>query len=380
LSVYQNYNAKAYTSLSGDVVTTNDTLNKVISNFATGTNFGVNFDGLDDKIIINNSPQLNPTGAITVETWINASAWKNSISDGSIIAKDINAPNRGYILRCGNNGSIEFMISDGGTWKSASAPSILLTNRWYHIAGVYDGSNLMLYVNGEKVAYTPASSFSPSPTNLYIGESPTYNGRTFAGAIDEVRIWNIAKSTAAIQANMSTSYNGNELGLVAYYKLDEGLGNAVINDQTANSNSGTLTSFVLANAWVSGYELIQNDVTVLGLDAPNNLTAFTGASRVKVKVKNTGFNPISNIPVSYRTNNGVAVNDTIYATLQPNQVYTALFNKVEDLSALTTSTISARASLANDNDFTFDFSQTDFGSAALTSLRDGIFLSFNAFP
>jgi hypothetical protein len=58
LSVYQNYNVKAYTSLSGDVVTTNDTINKVISNFATGTNFGVNFDGLDDKIIINNAPQL----------------------------------------------------------------------------------------------------------------------------------------------------------------------------------------------------------------------------------------------------------------------------------------------------------------------------------
>ena len=356
LSVYQNYNVKAYTSLIGDVVTTNDTLNKVISNFATGTNFGVNFDGLDDKIIINNAPQLNPTNAITVETWINASAWKNSISDGSIIAKDVNAPNRGYILRCGNNGSIEFMISDGGTWKSASSPSMLLTSRWYHIAGVYDGTNVMLYVNGEKVAYKPAFSFSPSPTNLYIGESPTYSGRTFAGTIDEVRIWNIARSATDIQSNMTTSFTGNEPGLVAYYKLDEGLGNAVINDQTANANLGTLTNFILANAWVSGYELMQNDVTVLGLDAPNNLTAFTGASRVKVKVKNTGFNAVSNIPISYRVNNGTAVNDTIYTTLQPNQVYTALFNKVEDMSALTTSNISARAQLANDNDLRNDSS------------------------
>ncbi|HQF29002.1 MAG TPA: LamG domain-containing protein, partial [Bacteroidia bacterium] len=156
LSAYQNYTVKTYTGLSGDVNASNDTLVKVVSNFAIGTNFGLNFDGLDDKVIINDSPSLNPTSAITVEAWINASAWRNSIADGSIIAKDVDAPNRGYVLRCGNNGSVEFMISDNGSWKSAASASVMLTNRWYHIAGVYDGSNVMLYINGELIAKTPA--------------------------------------------------------------------------------------------------------------------------------------------------------------------------------------------------------------------------------
>jgi hypothetical protein len=373
LSAYQNYTVKTYTGLSGDVNASNDTLVKVVSNFAIGTNFGLNFDGLDDKVIINDSPSLNPTSAITVEAWINASAWRNSIADGSIIAKDVDAPNRGYVLRCGNNGSVEFMISDNGSWKSAASASVMLTNRWYHIAGVYDGSNVMLYINGELIAKTPAASFSPSPTNLYFGEDPTWSGRTFNGTLDEIRIWNVARTQSEIQNNMTASFAGNEAGLAAYYKLDEGLGSNVIFDATANTNNGTLNNFVLANAWVSGYELMSNDATVIGLDAPNNLTAFAGATRLKVKIKNTGFSPISNIPVSYRVNNGPATTETIAATLQPNEVYTMLFNKVEDVSSLTSATFSATAALASDED-----TRNDSTASLLTKQGSGnILVAFN---
>ncbi len=374
LSAYQNYSIKTYTGLTGDVTATNDTLVKTVSNFAVGTNFGVNFDGLDDQITIADAPALNPTTAITVEAWINAAAWKNSISDGTILAKDIDAPNRGYVLRCGNNGSIEFMISDNGSWKSAASPSVMLTDRWYHIAGVFDGSNVLLYINGEMIARTPASSISVSPTDIYIGEDPTWSGRTFKGAIDEVRIWNIARTQNDIQSNMTASLSGSESGLVAYYKMDEGLGSATINDATAGGNNGTLNSFVLANAWVSGYELINNDVTVLGLQAPNNLTAFAGATRVKARIKNTGFNTVSSIPVSYTVNNGTPVNDTIHATLQPNEVYTVNFNNVENLSSLNTAALTVKSAFTNDAD-----SRNDSSAITLTKPSSGnVLVAFNA--
>lgn len=373
LSSFQNYSVKTYSGLSGDVTASNDTLVKTVSNFAAGTNFGVQFDGLDDKIIIPDAPALNPTSAITVEVWINAAAWRNNISDGSILAKDINAPNRGYVLRCGNKGSIEFMIADNGSWKSASSASTMLTNRWYHIAGVYDGSNVLLYINGELIARTPASSLSVSPTNLLIGEDPTWSGRTFNGTIDEIRIWNVARNQSQIQSNMAVSLAGTEPGLAAYYKMDEGLGNTFINDATSGGNNGTLNNFVLANAWVSGYELLLNDVTVLGLEAPNNLTAFAGASRLKAKIKNTGFNAVSSIPVSYSINNGAAYSDTINTTLQPNEEYTLNFNKVEDLSALTSAGLSVRSLLTNDAD-----NRNDSAVATLTKPGTGnILVAFN---
>lgn len=374
LSAYQNYSIKTYTGLTGDVTPTNDTLVKTVSNFAVGTNFGVKFDGLDDKIVIADNAALNPTSAITVEAWINATTWRNNISDGSIIAKDVNAPNRGYVLRCGKNGSIEFMISDNGSWKAASSPSTMLTNRWYHIAGVFDGSNVILFINGEMIARTPASSLSPSPTNLFIGENPTYSGRTFNGLIDEVRIWNVARTQNDIQNNMATSFAGNEAGLAAYYKMDEGLGFATINDATAGGNNGTLTNFVLANAWMSGYEEIVNDVTVFGIESPNNLIAFTGATRVKAKIKNTGFNALSNIPVTYRINNGAPFTDTISATLQPNEIYTLSFNKVEDMSTLTSAGLSVRSVLTNDTDV-----RNDSANVSLSKPANGnILVAFNA--
>ncbi|MBL0097112.1 MAG: T9SS type A sorting domain-containing protein [Bacteroidetes bacterium] len=373
LSTYQNYSFKTYTGLAGDVSATNDTLVKTVSNFAVGTNFGINFDGLDDKITIADAAALNPTTAITVEAWINATTWRNSIADGSIIAKDIDAPNRGYVLRCGKNGSIEFMISDNGSWKSAASPSVMLTNRWYHIAGVFDGSYVILYINGEMIARTPAAALSVSPTDLLIGESPTWSGRTFNGRMDEIRIWNIARSQNDIQSNMATSFAGTEPGLAAYYKLDEGLGNSTVNDATSGANNGTLNNFVLANAWVSGYEQLLNDITVLGLESPNNLNAFSGASRVKVKVKNTGFNAVSGIPVSYSINNGASYTDTILSTLQVNEIYTLNFNKVEDLSALTSANIAVRSTFTNDTDI-----RNDSAVATLTKPTAGnILVAFN---
>jgi Concanavalin A-like lectin/glucanases superfamily/Peptide-N-glycosidase F, C terminal/Secretion system C-terminal sorting domain len=350
LSAFQNYSIKAYTGLTGDVSATNDTLVKTVSNFAAGTNFGVNFDGIDDKIVVSNDPALNPTTAMTVEAWINATTWKNSIAGGSILAKDVDAPNRGYVLRCGNNGSVQFMISDNGSWKAASSSSVMLTNRWYHIAGVYNGSNVLLYINGELIASTPATSISTSPVDLIIGDNPTWSGRAFNGVIDEIRIWNVARSQNDILSNMTTSFTGSEPGLVSYFEMDEGLGNSNITDLTSGGNNGTLTNFSLNNAWVSGNEQIMNDVTVIGIESPNNLIAFAGASRLKAKIKNTGFNSLSNIPVSYSINNGPIYTDTITATLQPNEYYELSFNKVEDLSALTTATYSVNGALANDAD------------------------------
>jgi len=358
LSSFQNYSFKSYTSLSGDVTATNDTLVKIVSNFAVGTNFGVNFDGLDDKIIMPNAAQINPTTALTVEAWINASAWKNNIADGTILAKDASAPNSGYVLRCGNNGSIQFAVADNGSWRSASSASLMLTNRWYHVAGVFDGNNLLLYINGELVAKSDASSISPSPASLIIGDSPTWTGRNFNGVIDEVRIWDIARSANDILTNMSTSFIGNELGLVAYYKLDEGLGNVTINDATIGANQGTLSNFNLVNAWLSGYEKINNDVSVIGMEAPNKITAFTKASRVKVKVKNTGFNAVSAIPVSYSVNNGTVYTDTIFSTLQPNEIYTLSFNNVEELSPLNSANIRIASQYPNDPDIRNDSTQT----------------------
>ena len=64
----------------------------------------------------------------------------------------------------------------------------------------------------------------------WIGKVDNY----FKGKMDEVRIWNIARTEAEIQASMNTSLTGNEAGLVGYWNFDDG----TAKDLTANGNDG----------------------------------------------------------------------------------------------------------------------------------------------
>ena len=62
-------------------------------------------------------------------------------------------------------------------------------------------------------------------SKLSIGYSPTFSSNGgFTGKIDELRIWNVARSDAEITATMKQRLTGKETGLVVYYTFDEGTG------------------------------------------------------------------------------------------------------------------------------------------------------------
>ena len=341
LSVYQNYNILCYTGMTGDSDPTNDTTLKNFSNFAIGTNFGVAFSGIE-SVSITDSTYLNPTTALTVEAWVNASAWVGGVGTEGIVTKSSNSPDKGYNITCGDNGRVKFQISDNGGWKSVESSHILLSNRWYHVAGVFNGSSIKLYVNGELIAGTYASAIAPSTVPVMIGSG-------LHGTIDEVRIWNTARTQSELQANMAVSLTGNETGLVAYYKFNEGLGSPVAMDGTNRNHVAALSNnFNLGAAWVSGFAVANDDAGVNGLAAPNNLTAFAGQTNVKLMVKNFGVNAISNIPVSYRVENGAEVRDTIHATIAPNETYIHAFTNLENFSAFDSVQITIKTKLAGD--------------------------------
>ncbi|MFM6633136.1 MAG: LamG-like jellyroll fold domain-containing protein [Microcystis panniformis] len=77
--------------------------------------------------------------------------------------------------------------------------------------------------------------------DLRIGNQEYKNSDYFKGEMDEVRVWNIARTQAEIQANLSQKLTGKEQGLVGYWNFEESAGNTVY-DLTANKNNGTLTN------------------------------------------------------------------------------------------------------------------------------------------
>jgi len=188
-------------------------------------NYGLSFANSATYAQIPQDPSHNITGSITLEAWIYPTSWTSEVWRGSIINKEQNN-STGYMLRCGANGTLNFNIGTGSTWKEVNSPAnTLMLNTWQHVAGVFNGTTLTLYVNGIQVgtpvSYTGTIGINTVP--IEIGRSNIDINRFFNGRIDEVRIWNSAISATDLFAyyNSSiTSSNPNYSTLVAYYEMD----------------------------------------------------------------------------------------------------------------------------------------------------------------
>ena len=126
--------------------------------------------------------------------------------------------------------------------------------QWHHLAGVCDGDNLMLYVDGVlcSTVYNPQKGIN---SKLTIGKT-SLEDIFFCGKIDEVRFWNYARSAEQISAAMNTRLTGDEDGLAAYYPMDEGSG-TIIRDKA--SKWGAYGTLYGSPRWVPSYHLAGNE-------------------------------------------------------------------------------------------------------------------------
>ncbi len=136
------------------------------------------------------------------------------------------------------------------------------TNKWVHLAFVCD-SNTRLYVNGVLTDQNTATISLPMDQLGWDAHSGDY----CTGLLDEVRVWNVARSQAVLQANMCRTLSLPQSGLVAYWRFDEGAGTTA-NDSTGNGNTGTLVNLPLwgwdySTAPFSPYLFVTNSATTM---------------------------------------------------------------------------------------------------------------------
>ena len=216
------------------------------------------FDGSDDYLYILNSASLNPTHEITIEAWVKPDNIMES--DQGIVTK---TEGSGYNLYLNHHHG----VADGrfffSLYTSSSNNINVETTQytgsgdWHHVCGTYDGSIMKIYVNGiQKSSYSSEGNIHPSSIPLFIG-AEYQEGRIdyfFHGLIDEVRVWNIARSQSQIKSDMHRKLHGNEPGLAGYWDFNEGFGQ-VLYDRTDNNNDGILGSSPIVDnndpAWVS---------------------------------------------------------------------------------------------------------------------------------
>src|SRR5436305_8484936 len=143
-------------------------------------------------VLIPDSPALNPTAAFTFEAWVNVTD-----ADGcsSIAGKDWHLS--WWVGICGT--TLRSYLRGSTSQRNGGA---LNPHEWSHIAVVFDGTNRYHYVNGELVAtFLEPGPLTTSSAPVEIGSDFSW-AHTPAGTIDEVRLWNVARTQAQIRDGM----------------------------------------------------------------------------------------------------------------------------------------------------------------------------------
>ena len=159
----------------------------------------LSFNGTSAKVVVPDSASLRLTTAMTLEAWVNPTAGNGGWTD--------------VVYKGDDNYFLEAYTSSGGPAAGATlgnvntvaqAGSLLPINTWTHLAETYDGTTLRLYINGALAASVARSGLILTSSNpLEIGGDRIY-GQYFSGLIDEVRIFNVARTPSQIQADMNT--------------------------------------------------------------------------------------------------------------------------------------------------------------------------------
>ncbi len=187
------------------------------------------------------SLDLNTT-EFTVEAWVYIESYYNDLK--CIIGK-IGWTNTdwSYNFHLTENGRIHLnMRNTNGTSFPVYSTAVVPLNEWHHIAGVYDGYDMRVYLDGQLVCTPVAASGGIRQNNhpVRMGAWTSSDPNYFVGKMDEVRVWNYARTQSELQSYMYSILNPNETGLAAYWNFDIGESPNVL-DITANSNNGTMS-------------------------------------------------------------------------------------------------------------------------------------------
>ncbi len=172
----------------------------VFSNGAVGKAF--NFDGANRYVEVPDSANLSLTGPLTLEARIKLNS--NSTQQAIIEKYDVPGLN-GYLMRIQGGKLAAAMCNPtlAGAQSGVIGATTVTTGVWHHVAAVYDGTTLKVYLDGVLDGSVPAN-FAPTngAASLKIGARGDDAATRFNGLIDDARIYNRALTEAEIQTLM----------------------------------------------------------------------------------------------------------------------------------------------------------------------------------
>lgn len=202
--------------------------------------WALRFDGVDDFFRIDREVQAD----FTIEAWIRTTSSRSGTQffEGlGLFYADIRGTHDDFgaaIL----NGRFAFGTGDPDT--TVQSLTQVTTGQWVHVAAVRTRSTgtIQVFVNGnlEASADTASQRNLGDPDDIDIGSNNVDSGRAFRGDIDELRVWDTARTAAELQAAMNLRLAGDEPGLVGYWRMDDGPGATAVVDSGPRGNHGSL--------------------------------------------------------------------------------------------------------------------------------------------
>jgi Concanavalin A-like lectin/glucanases superfamily/Bacterial Ig domain/Bacterial TSP3 repeat/Calcineurin-like phosphoesterase len=273
------------------------------------TNTALWFDGVNDYVTMGTALDLGvggpPTNGMTLECWFrrDGSGVTSSSGNGGVTAVPLFGKGRGEAEGSNVDCNYFFGITTAGVLVAdfeaypatgitagqnypITATNTPITNgTWNHAAVTYDGPSFTwrIYLNGVQVGTATAVAGAlpryDSIQHFGIGAAMTSTGAregAFHGVIDEVRVWNYARSAAEIAATKDVAIASSP-GLVGRYGLNEGTGTTTAS--STGTSAGTLTNGPL---WIEGATLVMNTPPTVAITAPANNASFNAPAAFSI--------------------------------------------------------------------------------------------------
>jgi hypothetical protein len=193
-----------YTTAGTCPNTSTQTINIVAELAQVSNVYSMEFDTLIDESISVGNTLTNGFSQLSISLWANFASVPTTRVLGLASKDDTNQ--RSFDFRYIQNTGVNFLVSTDGVNSGQTAyypKASINAGQWYHFVGVYDGSNVLLYVNGALFdgTSTLTGSLQNTTSEFFIGKrgfSTTNTG--FDGKLDEVAVFNTALTAQEVKS------------------------------------------------------------------------------------------------------------------------------------------------------------------------------------
>ena len=267
-------------------------LNLTLYSFGQSPGNALKFDGINDKV---ECPVPSVFNAIafsdfTIEFWTKVQTF--TFSRMIFIQDDI----MNFVsVGSSSSNTIMFHVNANNVSYGHETGAVIPSGQWIHVAARWEASTqtASLLINGVVDTSTAANGTSAGIGSLMAIGNKAGASQYYNGEIDELRIWNVARTDCEIAANMNVELSGNETSLITYYNFNSGTpggnnANDTLTTDLVSGATGTLYGFALTGAssnWISSGA----SITATGLQGDVNTAVNVNGGTLTASATGAGY-------------------------------------------------------------------------------------------